>query len=424
MLNAPNSFSISDSYAWNSTLSYTGSTADKAWSWLVNYTFAKNKSVSTRFEDANDPYQSYYAIKYPFSYGNSVDIVDMDQIQAQLTYDHRLFSLTGGFDYMVYDGRSGTKDEVEPSFKHKDVAGYLMGKLRLLDGKLIFTAGGRWDAFKLTNFEDDGYSEKNFAPSFGIAYSPVDFLKLRAQYSEGFSVPNYFQLFGGYGGWYVPNLDLKPQQNKTIEFGADVEVANITGSVTYFISQFKNKFVTVQTGPFQSQYRNLGSTTLAGLEMYLSYDIGKALGQEFSLSPYVNLTWMTEAKNKDTVNYVPQAPNELPNIPDLLVSYGISFEYPSVHLSARLNANYFGKEWRQDWEDPTYLATGGDPPWERTGGFTVVDLSVSKRILDFEDKGYLQLDAKVGNVLDTAKAYNPVVVIPGRNFFLSLSYNY
>jgi vitamin B12 transporter len=419
-----NSFSELDNYSWNSTFSYTGSTSDKTLSWFANYTFAKTKQVSRSFSDLSDPMG--YAPYYPEDNYNSISIVYMDQIQLQLTYDHPIFSLTGGFDFVNYKGKRGNRDAINPSFQFKDTAGYLIGKLRLLEGKLIVTAGGRYDSFKLSNYIDT-YSQKNFSPSFGIAYSPVEFLKLRAQYSEGFSLPNHQQAFGQPGSpGYIANPDLKPQQNRTIEFGADVEVANFTGSFTYFISNFKNKFIAVPVAQNEFQFRNLEGATLSGLELFLSYDIAKALGQEFSLSPFVNLTWMTESKNKDATNVVTIAPKSLPNTPDLLVNYGINFEYPAVNLSAKLSATYFGKEYVQDYEDPATLASYYQvpPPWLEHGGFTVVDLSISKRVLDFEDKGHLQLNVKVGNLLDVTKAYNPVVMIPGRNFYVSLLYNY
>jgi vitamin B12 transporter len=424
---ARNTFSTVDNYAWNSTISYSGSTPDKRLSWFANYTFAKSKFLMVSFMDENDPaYWAAYYPHFPEKNYNSSSIIDMDQLQVQMTYDHPVFSLTAGFDYVKYKGHNyswsssfGITDE---RTHFKDLAGYLLAKLRLLDGDLIITAGGRYDSFQLSN-ETNNYSEKKFTPSFGVAYSPLPYLKLRAHYSEGFSVPNTTQIFGGMG--YIANPELKPQQNKTYEFGADLSIQHFNASVTYFISEFSNKFTAFPVALYTAQTRNLDAASLAGLELYMSYDIGKALGYDFSLVPYVNLTWMTKAENKDTNTFVSIAPDKLPDTPDLLVSYGVRFDYPAINLSARINANYFGKIYTQNFEHPDYLSgTVDDGPWTEHGGFTVVDLSFSKRLLDFGDKGNLELEGKVGNLFNTAKGYNLVTTVPGRNFYLSVSYNF
>ncbi|MDR2611578.1 MAG: TonB-dependent receptor [Deltaproteobacteria bacterium] len=423
MLYAPDSFSAVDDYSYNTTLSYEGATPGGSLSWFANYTFAKSRSESTGYYDANDPnYYVVYYSPYPAEGWYSFDEVDMRQIQAQITYDHPVFSLTPGFDYVEYEGESGDRTGVTSRSKFTDTAAYLLAKIRLLEDKLIITAGGRYDTIELTNYTRS-YNRTKFTKSFGVAYSPTDFLKLRAQYAEGFSVPNFTQLFGS-GTSYAPSPDLKPQSNQTFEFGADVSLDYFDASLTYFISSFKDKFIAVSTGGTpRARFQNLDGAKLAGLELSLKYDIGRALAQEFSLTPFVSLTWLTEARNKDTNVVVPIAPEALPYTPDLLVSYGITFDYPAAHLSASLNASYFGKSYVQDWYNPDAF-NGMTGPWLEHGGFTVVDFNVRKRLLDFGDKGALELKAQVGNLFNTKDGYAYKITIPGRNFQVGLSYEF
>jgi vitamin B12 transporter len=426
----PDAFSSLNNYAYNTTLSYEGATADKSLSWLVNYTYAKHALKSGSFRDRNDPMG--YAPYYPVQGGWRHTRADMDQLQVQMTYDHPMFSLTPGFEYVKYEGELTTNSSPIPSrSRFTNSSGYLIGKLRLLDGDLILSAGGRYDNMELTNYTSPAYNERKFTTSFGIAYSPVDFLKLRVNYATGFSVPNADQIFGD-GSSYLPSPNLKPQENKTFEFGADLSYEHLDASITYFISEFKNKFVAVGTttpnswGGTYSVFRNLDGASLAGLELALKYDIGKALGQEFSLSPYVNLTWMTRRKNKDRITFVEINPEILPNSPKVLASYGVNFDHPGIGLNANINASYIGSRYVQDWYDPDVLASYYmlPAPWLVHKGFTVVDLSFTKTLADFQEKGVLKLKGQVGNVFDAAKGYAHGVTIPGRNFYLGLTYGF
>ncbi|MDR1041593.1 MAG: TonB-dependent receptor [Deltaproteobacteria bacterium] len=420
----PDTFSTVDNYVWNSTLSYTGSTSDERLSWFANYTTSKSNFDSDGFYDPNPNEPFAGGSRYPVPAWYDGSNFDMNQIQAQLTYDHPIFSLSPGFEHVKYKGNalytSGSYASLTKS-EFKDTAGYLLAKLKLLDEKLIISAGGRYDSFELSNYTR-AYRTTKFTPSFGIAYSPIPYLKLRANYASGFSVPNASQAFGG--GTTLPNPDLKPQENTTIEFGADVSVNHFSGSVTYFISDFKNKFISVMVAPPNvMQFRNLKGADLAGLELSLNYDIAGALGQDYSIRPFFNLTWMSKYENKDPNVVVSIAPDKMPYTVDMLLSYGLNFDHPGLNLSARLIANYYGKSYVQDWYDDSYFVTYV-APWVHKEGFTVVDFSFSKRLLDMGDKGNLSLEGQFGNVFNSNGAYNRGVTIPGRNFFLSLSYDF
>jgi vitamin B12 transporter len=261
----------------------------------------------------------------------------------------------------------------------------------------------------------------------GIAYSPNDYIKLRANYSEGFSIPNSDQWFGD-GSSYLPSPDLKPQQSKSLEFGVDASYLSFEGSLTYFISSFTNKFASLPTDILNSygtpyeRFTNLAGAKINGLELYLSYDIGEALDQEFSLKPYLNLTLLTKRENRDETAVVPIATRTLGYTPKLMANYGISFDYPAIKLSAAINASYFGTRYVQNWDDagpPSWTA-----PWLNYGAFTVVNLSLKKSLIEFEDKGELSLKVNVDNVFDRDYAYTMTYLLPGRNFYVGLVYDY
>jgi vitamin B12 transporter len=430
---SPNSYSYVDDYAYNSTVSYEGSSVDSNLSWFINYTFARSSRKMKSFMDPNDIYSYPGAVLYPDVSYWSDETVDMDQVQAQLTYDHRYFSLTPGIEYTKYEGSDLTNYSggLPSRFSFKNSAGYLIAKLRLLEGGLVISAGTRYDRLDESDFEQN-YKYSKFTSSFGVSYSPVHFLKVRANFAEGYSLPNEQQIFGDSS--YLPNPDLVPQESRTLEFGIDISYVNFDASVTYFMSDFRNKFIAVGTDQrkpttgFWSRFENLEGAEQDGLELSLRYDLARSLGQDFSLSPYLNITWMTKRKNKDGTagtTYVTIDPFALPYTPDLLASYGISFDHPGVGLTANVNASYFGKSYVRDWYDPDYVAGNiSSAPWFEHGGFTVVDLSFTQRIIDFGNRGRLDFKGQIGNVFDIAEGYAKDVTIPGRSFYAGIVYNF
>ena len=423
----PYSFANNDSYSYNSTFDYTGATEDERLKWLASYTFGQTSAKSLSYDDPNDP-NAWGPNFYPIPGYTSDNLTKLQQGQLQGTFDQGLFALTAGFDYIKYETSqktSRTNGSVIGS--SKNYAGYLLGKLRLADEKLILSAGGRYDSYTISGYGSSN-DETKFTPSVGAAFSPYDFLKLRANYSEGFSVPTPLQWLGD-GTNYIANPGLKPQKSQTFEIGADISWEYIDSSITYFTTDFKEAFASVATNipkpsgwGMMTQYTNLDGSTVSGLEFSLKADLGRAFEQDFELSPYLTMTWLTERKNKDKKNFVTIDPDVLPYTPEFMAAYGLTFDYPAIGLAANINASYFGTRYVQDWSkmDPwTYVA-----PWVEYGSFTVVDLSITKQICDFGDKGNMDLKGQIGNLLDKDYGYVMNYPMQGRNFYLGLVYNY
>ncbi|MDR1165886.1 MAG: TonB-dependent receptor [Deltaproteobacteria bacterium] len=411
-------FNIYDSYNYTATLSYVGATPDNSLSWALNYTKGRTERKAQYFADYNWP-----------AFSTGFTAIDLEQIQAQITYDDLgLLSFTTGVDFSTHDPFSYSSWNAGPtvsSFKNYGV--YALGKLRLFDNSLIVSFGGREDKFTM-NSDIATHASTKFTPAFGIAYSPVDFLKIRANYAEGYSVPNSDQWLGN-GDNFLPSPELKPQETETIEFGVDVAWNYIDASVTYFTTDYTNKFVEIDTGipsPYSPytyfRYSNIGKAKIAGFEFNFRADIGEALDGDYSLAPYVTMTWLTRRENKDpSAPFHPQHPDVLRNIPKFVFTYGVNFDYPEIHLATSINARYFGSNYAENYD--TGLPWGSNI-WETGGGFTVVDLSVSKRIWDFQDKGHLTLKLDVSNLLDHDYAYSLNYPMPGRAAQVGLAYDF
>ena len=103
----------------------------------------------------------------------------------------------------------------------------------------------------------------------------MGYIKGLASYSTAFITPSLYQLFEpSYG-----NADLKPEENQTIEVGAEVSIKDkATFSLVYFNRNEDNFIDFVDIGSFVYQYQNVSeSFTASGLEFVAQAKIVEGL---------------------------------------------------------------------------------------------------------------------------------------------------
>ncbi|MDR1994815.1 TonB-dependent receptor [Azonexus sp.] len=398
----------------NNAFSYTGATDEKNLDWMFNYSSGKDKQ-NIAYPDTG--------IK---SYSTAIDI---KALNAQVNYNASLYTLSAGVDRYKYDVSGWDEYSGDmPDGTMKNTGAYLTGKLRLLDERLVFSLGLRHDRFENSSDILDTQKKSHTGGSAGVSYLPLDWLKLRANYADGFRMASPQQIGGGY--YYSSNLSLKPEESKTWEFGTDVNWKSVSASLTWFHSDWKDRIIALYdpAGTCGSgwcyQYQNLKKSEVAGFEGSVSWDIGKAFEQGYSLKPYLGFTWLTTRKNKDPAQYIAYRgeSNIMPNTPKWMVSYGIDYAHPGLKLKSRLNANYYGKALTQDFSG-TVSMPPGDTYFERPSG-TVVNWSLEKELVDIKQVGKLTLRAEVSNLFDQANEVYWNYPGPGRNFYLGLRYDY
>jgi len=402
----------------NTAFSYTGSTDTVNLDWMVNYSFGKNEQKNA------------YPVTGLKSYG---DTIDNKVFNAQLNYNASLFTLSGGVDQYKYDLFEFSEWSGDtPKMTMKDTGTYLTGKLRLLDERLIFSLGLRHDKYENSSAVMRSQKDNHTGGSVGVSYLPTGWLKLRANYASGFKMPSPQQVGGDGQYYYLGNPLLKPEQNKTWEFGGDINWNHVNASLTYFNSDWKNKIIGLEapgvicsSGGLCYQYQNLKNAKTAGVEGSVGWDVGKAFKQNFSLTPYASFTWLTTRKNRDESQFIlyQGAENDtMPNTPKWMVSYGIHYAHPGLKLKSRLNANYYGKTFTRDYSGTVSVPYG--EYFVRPSG-TVVNWSLEKELADFGGRyGNLTLRTEVNNLFDKANEMYWGYPGPGRSFYVGLRYGF
>jgi len=386
---------------------YDGRTVDGLFLWKARY-----------FNGEDD-----YKYTTPSSYVSDINY-DQEGAQGQLTLDLENFSVTTGVDWLNYDFKN-TKNSLSSNSQvkseYENTAGFILSKLKLFDKKLIISGGLRYDEYDLEfkesvkNDEDDD----NWSPSIGLAYLVNDYFKIRVNYAEAFVMPAADEMAGDYivrGKHYVGNPNLDPEKSKTYEGGFDFFYAGFSSSITYFYTDYKDYIDIVTTPTGDRSWDNINDATLSGFEGEFSFNLGTFFDLNFELKPYCNITYLDEYEYDDAP--AGETHKELKYTSDITASYGIIFNDLNG-FSANLNFAYTGKQ-NIDFYDPiTYAKQSIEK-----AGFTVANITISKKIYDFSKYGKLTLKGEIENLFDKDYAYVQGYPMPGRSFYIGLRYDY
>jgi outer membrane receptor protein involved in Fe transport len=346
-----------------------------------------------------------------------------------------------------------------PTGKFRNVAGFLVGNVRFLEDRLIVSAGLRYDHYKVSDKRQDPGDRTNLpaskankplpwsqtythlSPSVGLSYLALDWLKLRANYTNSFRPPSPRELTSGayepYNFWGYPWN--KAEKTHTYEAGFDLNFPYFNLSNTYFYSETKDYvyqhaspdvLASIPNNPATRQrVRNADKQIRSGLELQISANLAGALGYDsFELRPYFAYTHLFKFEELFRENYSGPGTygtwlDSAGQIPWTTMSGGVRFRYPSVKFSSNLNFSYFGQQ----------LHTVGQ---KRSPGYTLVNFSLRKGLLDFDNYGDMELRLDVNNLFDKTYAYgNPNLVknnnvqnmtynLAGRSFYVGLIYNF
>jgi len=341
----------------------------------------------------------------------SESTTDSQGAQAQVSGDFGPSRIIIGFDWVAYDVEATWSPE-ETSYDNP--AGFLMGKTKFLDERLILSAGVRYDQYEVDVVEPAGKKadDSNLTPNIGLAYLLTDIIKLRAGYSEAFVMPGADQMAADYTIWgmhYVGNPDLSPENSQTYEAGMDLFYRSLSGSITGFYTDFTDKIESITLSNGDSTWKNVGKARISGFEGDLSFDLGDYFNWDYEIKPYAGFTYLTEYEDRETGT-------DLLETSDLTASYGISVS-DFQGFSARLNFSYIGEKTVTDFESGSYEDV-------ELKSSTVASLTIRKQLFQSVKIGQVSLLGEINNLFDKQYEYNKGYPMPGRSFYVGINYTY
>ncbi|TMP79166.1 TonB-dependent receptor [Pseudoalteromonas phenolica] len=239
------------------------------------------------------------------------------------------------------------------------------------DNKAVFVGGfyndGKWLANLVTRTDDyDFHGRANtYSSAFGIKANK--YVTLRLNHGTAFRAPSLTNAFVKDSPWYLPNVDIKPEEATNNEFGLSVT----TGAVRYDLAIFSNQIDNLISNQYDADTGkyipyNVDSATMKGVELSLALS---AFGFEHD----ANLTFL-DAKD-DTTGA------DLPRRSDKAFNYTVSKTWDKLDVS--LNMQYRSERPSISFYDTTLAS------------YTVFNLSANYTLFDL-----LELNARVENLTD------------------------
>ena len=196
------------------------------------------------------------------------------------------------------------------------------------------------------------------------------YIKGLASYSTAYITPSLYQLFEPTYG----NLDLKPEENTTIEVGAEFSITNTTRiSLVYFNRKETNFIDFVDLGSFEYQYKNIDESFVAsGLELSADYSITK------NVKLNANATY---TKVEDNLNL---------RIPELKINASVNY---TISEASFISLSY---QFNDDRRDAVYNSTTFMNDDIVLSSYSLLDLYLSHKII----KNKVTLFANLTNILN------------------------
>lgn len=184
-------------------------------------------------------------------------------------------TVTAFDDMLIIGGIEGTYGKVRSDlFRNpvsKTIGTYLQADYHF-SFPLFLSAGVRFDYSKLDTLESTG----SVSPKVGLNYHFSDNLVARASAGKGFRAPTLAEAFtrtAASGITIVPNPDIKPESNYTVEAGINYSLGDVlVTDAAIFHNEYYDMIeagVVPQTG--QVSFRNVTHAKIQGTELNVTY---------------------------------------------------------------------------------------------------------------------------------------------------------
>ena len=253
--------------------------------------------------------------------------------------------------------------------------------------------------------------ENNSRPVFnlGVIWKGLDNTSLRAQWAQGFRVPNLQEKFlinSMGGGTVYGNPNLKPEKSNNFEIGArySTDLIDVDAALFYNLSDdYISTEVIGNAGSGESRYVNADKAKTFGSELSLNLRVNEIV------NPYFSVSWM-----KRKTEWADGTSTYNSGTPAFTARYGLRTMYP-----------LFNGKWTTD----TYLRSStakksyslSTKETTRIAGYTTLNFATAYH---FGPKQAFTANFEVLNITNQLYGYETSIYEPGRRINFKLTARY
>lgn len=383
-----------------------------------------------------------YVSKYGNTSGENIYMTYGFQIQDAIKLTN-WFTMAFGVDNYSQKYESERYDDLkaalapwQPDYINMQTGVFAQGHLNLWSNKISGVVGVRYDNTLMKTYKtqklDNADSKKDYNtvnPNIAFKYKIIPSLNIHTSLGTAFLAPDAFMTTGEYKTYTTikGNPDLKPEKSLSYDVGIGYISKNraLQADATLFITEYENKIISKVIDYTTTTYINSDEASIRGVELMLSYDLGRGLGKNFSLNLYGNATRIYRSKlssdaGETLIRYL--ARNN--------ATFGIDFSYRK--FSARASGRYIG--WKMndnyiyDFDPQTYEKI----PFTTASGVTVRESLINEELIKMPDfmvfdlfvgykiNKFISVNFKIDNLFDELYAERDGYYMPGRNYMLTV----
>ena len=256
---------------------------------------------------------------------------------------------------------------------------------------------------KITDGDNERSVESRPVLNFGLVYSGIDDLALRANWSQGFRSPimqeKFISTSMGQNGTTYGNPDLDPETSNNYEVGARYFGGNFDVNAAAFYSKIKNYITTRSISTNISMYENVAVARVFGFELDFAYTF------DCGVKPYTSLNFMRRKYE------TPEYSTYYSNLPEFTYRAGVSYSKDFGNWTFSSDAYARGASSRKYYVKETSY-------FERAQGYTTANLSFS---FLFGEKRQYAINVAGLNLFDKTYYVNDSVSECGRHFEINAS---
>lgn len=411
---------------WSASMIYTGTAGNIS---LKGNLYARNENYVKLNDSDRD--SKYYSVES--------DRKDMGLMFHASMPLGEANTLTAGVDAKIgsvdaVDVYQLVSDQVFNRGKMNTMAFFIQDELNVLNDRLHIVAGLRFDRAKyydgayyiedatsatdiLNDLVDPDQAEHNWnaiSPRISAQYRISDDIRVFGTYSRGFRPSILDDLCrSGFvrGGFKRANPNLEPENLNSYEVGADVHVAGLTVSPSFYYSKGEDFMYYVSTGdsipmfgrvrPIR-QVENIGEVEIKGFELDLRYSLS------LSLELFAGYNWNESLVTEFDPEFSAQSEDitgkYLAYVPKNRLNAGASFRNPL--LNASLVVSYTDAQFADDMNEVEI-----DP-------YTSLDLRLWRNF------GRIGVKLDVENLLDTVQLVDDGYLNYGRFIRFEVNYSF
>jgi hemoglobin/transferrin/lactoferrin receptor protein len=299
---------------------------------------------------------------------------------------------------------------------------FLQDQAYLLDEQLILTAGARYDSYKADPSADDAFTTQNptntdsaLTGKLGAVYHLNESLSAFGQISQGFKAPTVYDLyyFYGRGATILPNPDLKAETSISYEAGLRGKNQSTQFELTAFINDYKDFIVQEEIGANTYQKTNLDSVEIYGVEFTSTTHLDTAFDAPQGMYTKLSVAF-AEGEDK-------KSGDGIDSVAPLTANFGIGLDRDTYGALANINMVAS----KTDWSNEDYADSTGYTVVDLTGYYRPInDLTLRAGLFNVLDKKYWLFEDFTVNDFTGTSSYDARKTQPGRNWGVSLDYQF